>query len=229
MPVMPTAINTKTLRTHALDQLPSELSNLRSESPDDTITEQLLGAIERGLIPTSTFTVWLGICKSPFAVQQALKQRVSVKVRFSGIAQLKHGLESAQWEEFWDGLGGAAGLLVLFSDLSVREVRSACKAIGRITTDGDVLRKRQRVTELFKGFYPNIFPDVVAKTNDLRPLTKFYQELVPACQQSWSNGSQVKNKKGSGGISERRSSSNIIPTAWEELRCAQSLRADLQV
>jgi hypothetical protein len=178
---MPTAINTKTLRTHALDQLPAELSNLRSESPDDTITEQLLGAIERGLIPTSTFAVWLGICKSPFAVQQALKQRVSVKVRFSGIAQLKHGLESAQWEEFWDGLGGAAGLLVLFSDLSVREVRSACKAIGRITTDGDVLRKRQRVTELFKGFYPNIFPDVVAKMNDLRPLTKFYQELVPAC------------------------------------------------
>lgn len=178
---MPTAINTKTLRTLALDQLPSELSNLRSESPDDTITEQLLGAIERGLIPTSTFTVWLGICKSPFAVRQALKQRISVKVRFSGIAQLKHGLESAQWEEFWDGLGGAAGLLALFSDLSVREVRSACKAIGRIATDGDVLRKRQRVTELFKGFYPNIFPDVVAKTNDLRPLTKFYQELVPAC------------------------------------------------
>ena len=178
---MPTSINTKALRTLALEQLPSELSTLRSESPDDTITEQLLGAIERGLIPTSIFTVWLGICKSPFAVQQALKQRISVKVRFAGIAQLKHSLNSAQWEEFWDGLGGSAGLLDLFSDLSVREVRSACKAISRVATDGDVTRRRERVTELFKGFYPNIFPEVVAKTNDLRPLTKFYQELVPAC------------------------------------------------
>ncbi|OSS53809.1 hypothetical protein B5807_00744 [Epicoccum nigrum] len=178
---MPASIDTKALRSLALDQLPAELSTLRSESTDDTITEQLLGAIEHGLIPTSIFAVWLGICKSPLAVRQALKQRISVKVRFLGIAQLKHSLQSAQWEEFWDGLGGSAGLLDLLGDLSVREVRSACKAIGRVATEGDVLRKRQRVTELFKGFYPNIFPEAVAKTHDSRPLTKFYEELVPAC------------------------------------------------
>lgn len=178
---MSSPLNYKTLRALPLDQLPSELSALRLKLPDDTITDLLLNAIDRGSIPTTVFAAWLGICKSPLVVRQSLRQKSSVHVRHLGLAQLKRGLESVGWETFWEGLGGTAGLLDAFSDLSVQEVRTACKAISRSIGNEDVLRKRLKVTELFKGFYPNEFPDAVAKTSDTRPLTKFYQELVPSC------------------------------------------------
>ena len=102
-------------------------------------------------------------------------------IRLLGIEQLKSSLKSTRWEKLWDGLGGTVGLLDIFSDLSVVEVKAACKAIGRCARGADVASRRARVTELFKGLHPDIFPDATAKTNDLRPLTKFYQALVPSC------------------------------------------------
>lgn len=178
---MSSFIDTQLLRILNKNELLRELRTLRPSVTDEAITQGLLSAIGRGSISTSVFAAWFGICKTPYVISKALKQNVSVHIRLLGIKQLKTGLESAQWNALWDGLGGTAGLLELFSDLSVMEVKAACKAIGRCTRDGDPNRKRERITELFQGLHPNVFPEAAARTKDLRPLTKFYQELVPSC------------------------------------------------
>lgn len=194
---MASFVNTGLLRTLSPDELPSELHTLRLRFSDDIITHQVLGAIERGSLSTSVFAAWIGVCKSPIVIQQALKQKLSIRIRLLGIKQLKAGLESAHWEKLWDGLGGTAGLLEILSDLSVLEVKSACKAIGRCVRNTDVASKREKVTELFKGLHPNVFPNAVPKTHDLRPLTKFYQALIPSCTAElvdWITGSDQDAK-----------------------------------
>jgi hypothetical protein len=178
---MSASFNAAYLRTRTEDELPAALEALRATSSDETITQQLINAVERGSLSTSTFAAWLGICKSPIVVLQSLRQNVSIHIRLLGIKQLKSGLESTQWQELWEGLGGTAGLLDIFSDLSVLEVRAACKAIGRSARWGDLDTKRIRVAELFQGLHPSFYPDATAQTTDLRPLTKFYQALVPSC------------------------------------------------
>jgi hypothetical protein len=181
-------IDTAVIRTLALEELPSELQSLQLKCSDESITQQLLDAIERGSISTSVFGVWLRFCKSPVVIKQALRQKISVRIRHAGIKQLRSGLESSRWEQIWEGLGGTAGLLGMFGDLSVEEVKAACKAINRLTcngdltrTDADLIRKRACVTEFFKCLHPKQFPDAVAKSRDLRPLTEYYQLLVPSC------------------------------------------------
>ncbi|KAF2625650.1 hypothetical protein BU25DRAFT_108276 [Macroventuria anomochaeta] len=178
---MSSSINTGLLRTLTPGEIPSELHTLRLKLSDDTITQQLLNAIECGSLSTPVFAAWFGVCRSPVVVRESLTQKLSVHIRVLGIKQLKSGLESAQWGKLWDGLGGTAGLLDILSDLSVLEVKAACRAIGRCARDGNVASKRTRVTELFKSLHPDIFPETAAKTNDLRPLTKFYQALIPSC------------------------------------------------
>ncbi|KAJ8110309.1 hypothetical protein OPT61_g6818 [Boeremia exigua] len=174
-------INTKTLRNVATDEVISNLKSLQLELPDNDITAQLLEAIERGSLSTTVFDSWLRVYKSPVVIRHCLRQKVSVQIRFLGIDQLEKGLQSTQWEDIWEGMGGTAGLLEAFSDLSVLEVRSACKAISSSARNESMIHKRERVTELFKGLHPKTFPDTTVKTNDMRPLTKYYQLLVPSC------------------------------------------------
>ncbi|KAH6644254.1 hypothetical protein C7974DRAFT_349019 [Boeremia exigua] len=184
---MHSSINTYRLRALAEDELPSEFKSLQLRLSDQIITQELLDAIERGSLLTTTFEAWFRVCQTPTIVEQSLKQKLSLYIRSLGIARLKTGLESTHWEKLWEGLGGTAGLLEIFSDLSVHEVKAACKAIGRCVKDGDTTRKRERVTELFKGLHPKAFPDATAKTNDLRPLTGFYQALVSSCTQEFAD------------------------------------------
>lgn len=185
---MDLSVDAAILRTVALEELPSELESLRLRTSDESITKQLLNAVGRGSISTPVFGIWIGVCKSPYVIQQALIQKLSVRIRHLGIKQLRRSLESPQWEQVWQGIGGTAGLLEIFSDLSVEEIKAVCKAISRCTSDGDLTRKdehltekRERVTELFKSLHPAQFPEVGIKSRDLRPLTKYYQLLVPSC------------------------------------------------
>lgn len=185
---MSPSIDAGIFRTLALEELTSELQSLQLDHSDESITRQLLDAVERGSISTSVFGVWLGFCKSPIVIEQALRQNISIRIRHAGIKQLRSWLESARWEQLWDGLGGTPGLLEILGDLSVEEVKATCKAINRCTCNGDqtrrdtdLMRKRVCVTDLFKSLHPRQFPDAVVKSRDLRPLTKYYQLLVPSC------------------------------------------------
>lgn len=181
--IMQPSINTSLLRNSAFDKLLAEFKTIQQQWPDNEITEQLLDAIEHGSISPTAFDAWFRVCKTPSVIKRALSQKVSVRIRFLGIGQLKKGLASKQWEDLWDGLGGTAGLLMIFSELSVLEVKAACKAIGRCAKEHDTVAKRNRVTELFKGLYPTVFQDATASSNDMRPLSKFYQALLPSCTQ----------------------------------------------
>lgn len=185
---MSPSIDTTIIRTLALEELPLELQSLQLNNSDESLTQQLLDAVERGSISVSVFGVWLGFCKSSIVLEQALRQKISIRIRNLGIKQLRSGLESSRWEQIWEGLGGTAGLLDILSDLSVEEVKAACRAISRLACNGDLTRidtdltrKRARVTDLFKSLHPKQFPDSLIKSRDLRPLTRYYQLLVPSC------------------------------------------------
>ncbi len=153
---------------------------LKQESVED-ITSQLLQAINEGLIPPKAFAPWLGVSKSPVAIREGLKQNVSVQVRDLTIHRLSKDLSSAIWKEIWDGLGGVDGMLDIFSTLSVLEVRKACKIIGRCARGTESSEKRECITQLFQGLQPSIFPHAMHKTNDSRPLGRYYRLLLPSC------------------------------------------------
>ncbi|KAF1357622.1 hypothetical protein EJ07DRAFT_128193 [Lizonia empirigonia] len=193
---MSNVIETGFFRTIDVNETRRELEALRLKASNEAITEQLLNAIEHGSLPTSTFAAWLSVCKTPNVVERSLRQKSSVHIRYLGIEQLKSGLASAQWKEFWDGLGGTSDLLNIFSDLSVWEVRYACKAIGRSARVGDVDSKRAYITELFQGLHPGSFPNARSKMTDSRPLSKYYQVLVPSCTEEVVNRVTSEEEKG---------------------------------
>ncbi|KAF2128711.1 hypothetical protein P153DRAFT_432302 [Dothidotthia symphoricarpi CBS 119687] len=175
------------IRTLTQAEIKAELQVFSTEGTIVSVTQQLLDLIERGSLSASTFRIWLAVSSSPVVLRQSLEQNISVGVRLLGIKLLHKKLGSPRWREFWDGLGGTAGLLDILSNLSVREVQGTCQAIGRMVRSGELDAKRQRGTELFKSLHPTFFPDMRHKTTDLRQLTKYYQLLVPSCSQDLVN------------------------------------------
>ncbi|KAF1832327.1 hypothetical protein BDW02DRAFT_590517 [Decorospora gaudefroyi] len=149
----------------------------------EDITSGLLQAVARGSISPLTFAPWLGVSKSPATIREALIHDKSVLIRKFAIKQLGRALSSSRWKEIWDGIGGTAGLLDIFAGLSVLEVRDACKAIGRFGRGKDLVERRERCTELFKGLQPEHFTGAPHKTKDQRPLTRHYRLLIPACSE----------------------------------------------
>ena len=193
---MSTFVNPFLIRSLTSEETSKEFQSLRRIISEQTITKQLLDAIMQGSLPTSIFVTWLTVCNSPEVIKQSLRQKHSLRIRFLGIKQFKGGLESAQWKELWQGLGGTAGLIDILSDLSVLEVRAMCKAISQSARIGDNESKRTKVTELFKGLHPDSFPDVKFKTMDLRPLTRYYQALIPSCTAELVNCIIARNQEG---------------------------------
>ena len=146
---MSTFVNPFLIRSLTSEETSKEFQSLRRIISEQTITKQLLDAIMQGSLPTSIFVTWLTVCNSPEVIKQSLRQKHSLRIRFLGIKQFKGGLESAQWKELWQGLGGTAGLIDILSDLSVLEVRAMCKAISQSARIGDNESNRTIVTELF--------------------------------------------------------------------------------
>lgn len=180
---MPAPLNTRHIRGCNRRELSNYYKTLPYHDHPDRITQQLLQAIERGSIAPITFATWLGVSKSPSAFEQALQQRFSIIVRTDAIKYLGKSLRSSRWKQIWDGLGGTIGLLDIFSNLSVHEVRAACKELGRCSKGEQVSDKRRIITELFMGFQPFEFPEASIRTTDKRPLAKYYRYLLPSCDE----------------------------------------------
>lgn len=176
-------LDTRRIRDSTPAQLRDYYKEIGKTSANDLITAGLLGAIEQGLVPPLVFAPWLGISKSPAIIQKALTQNKSIVVRELGIKQLRHSLCSPRWKETWDGIGGTAGILEIFNDFSVLEVKEVCKVIGRCAKGKEVEEKRDYFTALFKGLQPKIFPEAIVKSRDQRPLEKHYGLLLPACSE----------------------------------------------
>ncbi|EFQ87911.1 hypothetical protein PTT_16408 [Pyrenophora teres f. teres 0-1] len=180
---MAVTLDTRRIRSSTKAELRDYYKQLLSDASAEPVTAQLLDAVGRGSIPPSTFAPWLNLSKSPAAIREALTQDKSVKVRNLGITQLHKALSSPQWQENWTVVGGVAGLLEIFADLSVIEVREACKAIGSCGRGDDLEEKRKQFTEFFKGLHPELFPDALHRTRDRRLLDKHYRYLMPACSE----------------------------------------------
>ncbi|KAF2027866.1 hypothetical protein EK21DRAFT_70905 [Setomelanomma holmii] len=180
---MASPLNTHLMRGSTAGDLSEYYKTLAHRNDVEQTTQQILQAIQRGSVPPTVFAPWLGIARSPSAIATALRQRFSVIVRKDAIKCLGKSLRSSRWEKTWEGLGGTAGLLEIFSDLSVHEVRQACKEIGRCGKGRDVQAKRKCITELLMGLQPQFFPDATFKTSDRRPLAKYYRHLLPSCEE----------------------------------------------
>ncbi|RMZ69619.1 dna-binding hexbp [Pyrenophora seminiperda CCB06] len=178
---MAATLDTRRMRSSTKGALRDYYKQLLSDASAEIITAQLLEAVERGSIPPSVFAPWLDVSQSPTAIREALIQNKSVQIRSLGVAQLRKALSSLQWQENWDGVGGVAGLLDIFADLSVLEIKEVCKAIGSCGRGDDLDEKRRHFTELFKALHPDHFPDALHKSHDRRLLDKHYRHLMPAC------------------------------------------------
>ncbi|OAL00861.1 hypothetical protein IQ06DRAFT_293041 [Phaeosphaeriaceae sp. SRC1lsM3a] len=174
-------LDTRRIRSSTPGQLSDYYRELLQHTSADAGTEQLLDAIERSSVSPKCFAAWLGVTKSPLVTKRGLQQNFSIIVRESAVRQLGRDIRSSRWKDVWDGVGGTSGLLELLSDLSVNEVRLACKLLGRCGGYESDSERRKRMTELFMGLQPHIFPDSQFKTTDRRPLGKFYRHLIPSC------------------------------------------------
>ncbi|KAF1915763.1 hypothetical protein BDU57DRAFT_556158 [Ampelomyces quisqualis] len=187
-----TAGGRRTRTQHPSSRLPTRQIQPATSSQLRHLYKDLL----RGSIAPKSFAAWLGVVTSPLVVAKGLQQNFFVIVRACSIKHLGKALSSNGWKHVWEGLGSTPGLLDLFSDLSVNEVRQACKVIGKCARFNDVLEKRKCVTELFKSLQPHIFTDASLKSKDYRPLNNFYRYLISSCTEDLVERIVAGNLKG---------------------------------
>ena len=175
------AINLTTLRGLPYPQLAQHFRQLVDEHSDSEVSAQLLLKIEEESLPATVVPVWLSVSKTPLAVADALLQSHSISARRSAIARFGKILRRPEWRDMWDRLGGIAGLLAVFAELSVQDVKLLAKAIGRCNKGAKDEAKQRQVTELLRGLLGSLYPDAPYKTRDERPLQSHYASMVPAC------------------------------------------------
>ncbi|KAH4613203.1 hypothetical protein HBI73_126390 [Parastagonospora nodorum] len=179
---MATTLDTRRIRRCTPAQLRDYFKGIQHDVAEKLCTLQILDAISRGSVaPSPIFSTWLGVTKSPSAIQSGLQQTFSILVREISITHLGKAFCSSRWKDLSNQLGGVPGLLNLLNNLSVAEVRNTCKALSRCARGEDITDKRRFMTELFMGLQPHVFPDVPVKSTDGRPLGRHYQRLIPSC------------------------------------------------
>ena len=159
---LPPLLDTRRVRHSTPTQLRDYYRELINKVDERNITEELLRAIERGSVATNAFQLWLGVSTSPPIILRGLEQTFSVLVRRHAIKVFGKVLRSSRWAEMWLGLGGVQGLMKVLADLSVDEVREACKVVGKCAKEGDndLEEKRKCITELFLALQPSLYSDL---------------------------------------------------------------------
>ncbi|KAF2003987.1 hypothetical protein P154DRAFT_64050 [Amniculicola lignicola CBS 123094] len=169
------------LRVSRPAEVARHFQKIQLSTSSESSTEQLLQAIERGSVRPNIFPIWLSTSRSPIALKQALGQKFSLEVRYSGLIQLKNELKSHRWKATWDALGGIRGLLELCSDFSVQEIRKFCKVILVSSRGRGLEEKRKMFTDLVRSLQPLVYPEVEFKSLDNRPLGGYFRMLIPGC------------------------------------------------
>ncbi|XEV03723.1 hypothetical protein FSHL1_009010 [Fusarium sambucinum] len=106
-------------------------------------------------------------------IQDLRQQNSSIK-RKHAIPEFAKALRRDSFQTTWDTVGAAPGLVNLMNELSTRDLRQLCKRLG-MTASARQARPQRRaalgklVIILFEG------------NKDGRPLNRFYQDIVPAC------------------------------------------------
>jgi hypothetical protein len=175
------AFNLTLLRDLQPSQLAHELRQLLVKHSENSISATLLAGVEQGSVPVTVVSLWLSVSKSPVALADALLQSHSVLARRSAIVQFGKTLRSPQWGDIWNHLGGTEGLLSVFAELSVEDVKLLAKAIGRCNKGQKDQEKQEQVTKLLCGLLPSLHSSAPYKSHDERPLHCHYAKMVPAC------------------------------------------------
>jgi len=149
-----------------------------------TVATELLQSIEQEALPPTIFGIFLASADAhhhPLA--DALWQQHSRHVRHVAILRFGEAMRSANWEKAWDEVGATQGLLSLFTQISVFEVRELSRSIGCCKGKSGYYgeERKQRITELVRGLLPSAYPGSRYKSSDQRPLLYHYAQLVPAC------------------------------------------------
>lgn len=183
-----TAIDPRILRSSPFRKTIQHLRDVQQSCIEDEITAEILHLIEIESIAPTVCGQWLGVARSPEAVRAALTQNTSIEVRRLAIKKLGKLLSSASWLDTWNALGEVQGLLKLFSDFSVQELKQVCRIFVRSVKNSAVKAhneaKQAKLTELVKALLPDVFPEEsnsLVETNDDRQLRAIYQRLLPKC------------------------------------------------
>lgn len=167
---------------------PRELAlHLRRESEKQSVgsvSTHLLKLIELEALPPTAFNDFLTSVESPCPLKDALWQRHSKHVRYAAIRRFGKNLKSVHWEDAWQQVGGTEGLLDLFSQISVSEVKEISVVIGSCQGRSAVkngIGRQRRVTELLQCLMYPLYPSSAYENRDQRPLHGRYAQMVPAC------------------------------------------------
>ncbi|KAF5564442.1 hypothetical protein FNAPI_2150 [Fusarium napiforme] len=113
--------------------------------------------------------------RSESEIVDDLRQTESAIKRKLTIRQFTKALRREdRFQQAWNAAGGASGLARLMAEFSIRDVRDMCKRLGS-TASAEKAQPQRRaalgelVTILYEG------------RQDDRPLTSFYQDIIPAC------------------------------------------------
>ena len=153
----------------------------KQKNNDSAITDDLLDAIYHEALPPTVFGTWLLVSQSDDALVKALRQSRSCVVRKSAIQQLRSRLRRVSWKETWDKLGGTEGMIAMFAQFSVTDVKGAASAVGHCSKGHRSPAREACIEGLLRGLVPSVYTDVESKSTDRRPLLQYYARIVPAC------------------------------------------------
>lgn len=157
------------------------IAHQKQRSNDTAITDDLLGAIYHEALPPTVFGTWLLVFRSDDALVKALQQSRSCVVRKSAIQQLRSRMRKGSWKATWDELGGIEGMISLFAQFSVEDVKGAASAIGHCSKGERSSGHEACVEALLRCLAPSIYRNAGPKSTDRRPLLQYYALLVPVC------------------------------------------------
>ncbi|KAF9875101.1 hypothetical protein CkaCkLH20_07367 [Colletotrichum karsti] len=113
----------------------------------------------------------------PAEIAEALQPTSKTGDRTAAIKSLSKSLRHAdRFRATWDAVGGATGLAAAMAEFSVSDVRTTCRWLGRTASAPDArAERRPALGELVRLLHGPGAPDE-------RPLRRFYQDIVPACE-----------------------------------------------
>lgn len=144
-------------------------------------TRQILDAVRIESLPPAVVSTWLSVSQSDEAVAMALKQDCSCLVRKRAMVELGRKMKRPSWESIWNALGGVQGMLALFADFSVLEIKQACSVLGRRNRGRAFPAHERCVEQLLRALVPFYQHASSPKSLDERPLLHVYARLVPGC------------------------------------------------
>ncbi|KAL8656693.1 MAG: hypothetical protein Q9226_002592 [Calogaya cf. arnoldii] len=154
------------------------------QSPIET-TWQIHDAVRNESLPPAVVSTWLSVSQSDDAIAMALKQDYSCIVREKAIVELSRKTRRTSWESIWNTVGGVEGMLRLFADFSVLEIKQACSVLGRRKRGRNFPAQERCIEQLLRALIPFYQHTSSLQSTDERPLLYLYARLVPGCSTSF--------------------------------------------